>query len=458
MDAPRRFRCQHALLPDGWADAVVFDLAADGSITKIVSGDPGHGLPTLGHWIVPGMPNLHSHAFQRAMAGAAECRSGAPDDDFWSWREAMYQLAGRLSPESLQAIAAQVYAEMLAAGYTSVCEFHYVHQRADGSPYAPASAMADALRAAARDTGIGLTLLPALYQTGGFDGRPLGPRQQRFGHRLEAFVALVEALRPLQDAQLTVGIALHSLRAVPADALAALLGAEVAATGPLHIHVAEQLAEVDDCLQQRAMRPVAWLLAHAAVDSRWCLVHATHMADDERRALAASGAVAGLCPTTEANLGDGLFALREWLDLGAAFGIGSDSQISVSPVEELRWLEYGQRLRHLRRNVLASASMPSSGELLWQAALRGGAQACGRAVGALAPGRRADFLVLDENAAEFAGRERGQWLDTLVFAGNRNLVREVYAGGRRVAEMGRHMDARRIGASYRACLEAAGHA
>jgi formimidoylglutamate deiminase len=448
METVHRFRCDHALLPDGWADGVVLAVDAAGDLVEVARGEAGTGLPTLGRWVVPGMPNLHSHAFQRAMAGTAEHAAG-DDDDFWSWREAMYAVAGRIDPGSLQAIAAQLYAEMLCAGYTAVCEFHYVHHQPDGTPYAPASAMSQALLAAAAETGIGLTLLPTLYQAGGFDGRPLAPRQRRFGHAVDAFIGLVDALRPACAPQVEVGIALHSLRAVPPESLAAVWRSGVADAGPVHVHVAEQVGEVDECLQARGARPVAWLLENAPVDPRWCLVHATHLSAAERTALAASGAVAGLCPTTEANLGDGLFPLREWLDAGGAFGIGSDSHVSLSPVEELRWLEYGQRLRLLKRNVAVARSIPSAGEFLWRAAAAGGAQACGRRIGALAPGHRADFLVLDDTAIEFAGRDLARVLDTLVFASNRPLVRETWVGGRRVVERGHHVDGARLAARWR---------
>ncbi len=453
MHAPARFRCDHALLPHGWAHDVVLSIDADGNITNVATGDPAPGLPSLGRWVVPGMPNLHSHAFQRAMAGRAERIGGEGVDDFWSWRETMYALAARLDPTLLHAIAAQLYVEMLAAGYTAVCEFHYVHHRPDGSSHAPPSAMSDALLQAARDTGIGLTLLPVLYQTGGFDGRALAPRQRRFGHALDGFVDLVAQLRNAEDAQTAVGIAVHSLRAVAPDALAELLAAPVARSGPLHIHIAEQQREVDDCLRERGARPVDWLLDHAAIDQRWCMVHATHLSDGERRRLAATGAVAGLCPTTEANLGDGLFALREWLDLDGAIGIGSDSHVSVSPIEELRWLEYGQRLQQQRRLVAASAGQPSVGATLWRSALAGGARASGRPIGAIAPGCRADLLVLDDAAPAFAGCAITEVLDTLVFAGNRTLVRDVHVGGRRVVEHGQHVNAGSIAAGFRQALQ-----
>lgn len=451
MDLPGRVRCDHALLPSGWADDVVIEVGADGSLVAVAAGTPGTGLPSIGRWVVPGMPNLHSHAFQRAMAGMAE-RGHAGDDDFWTWREAMYAVAERLSPDSLRAIAAQLYAELLRTGYTAVCEFHYVHHRPEGAPYAPASAMSDALREAAREAGMGLTLLPALYQVGGFDGRPLAPRQARFAHAVDGFLDLVSTLRATEDAETRIGVAIHSLRAVPPDSLALLLAAGVADAGPVHIHVAEQLGEVDDCLRERGARPVEWLLDHAAVDPRWCLVHATHLAAGERERLARTGAVAGLCPTTEANLGDGLFALPEWLGLGGSFGIGSDSHVCISVAEELRWLEYGQRLRLLRRNVTAPPGGGSTAQALWLGAALGGAQACGRAVGAIAPGCRADLVVLDHDAPMFEGHGPERALDALVFGGGQGGVRDVYVGGRRVVADGRHRDAARITTRWRAVM------
>lgn len=441
-----RHRCEHAFLPSGWARDVVITVDDEGWITD-VRHDDREALPSLGRFVVPGMPNAHSHAFQYAMAGRAE-RGGPAGDDFWSWRETMYHFAARLDPETLRQVAAMAYAEMLRHGYTSVCEFHYLHHAPDGRSCAAASAMADALIAAASEVGIGLTLLPTLYQSGGFDGAPLSPRQRRFGLSLDDFVALVSQLRSGDDASRVTGLAVHSLRAVPPEALATLLVEPVAAAGPIHIHVAEQVREVVDCLGARGTRPVEWLLANASVDPRWCLVHATHVADAEVRGIAEAGAVVALCPTTEANLGDGVFPLRAFLEAGGAIAVGSDSHVSTSPVEDLRWLEYGQRLATLSRNVVAGADRPSSGETLWHEALVGGAQASGRRIGALAPGHRADWLVLDDAAPALVGREPGDVLDALVFAGNRNLVRETWVGGRRVVEGGRHRDDARLVEGY----------
>lgn len=409
--------------------------------------------PTRLGRVLAGMPNLHSHAFQRAMAGMAE-RRGPGDDSFWTWRETMYGFASRLDPDSLKAVAAQVYVDMLKAGYTQVCEFHYLHQRPDGTPYPDPTAMSQALMAAACEAGIGLTLLPVLYLSGGFDRRPLSERQRRFGMAVDSFLALVESLRVQQGPMLRIGIALHSLRAVPEPALREVLGSPLAAQGPIHIHVAEQIGEVQDCLAVRNARPVQWLLDHAPVDARWCLVHATHMDSDEVRALAATGAVAGLCPTTEANLGDGVFALRDWLASGGRLGIGSDSQISVSPVEELRWLEYGQRLTARHRNVAARAPGASVGEVLWDAACAGGAQASAAGSGGVLPGQRADLLVLDEEAPILAACDDHDALDRFIFAGNVPLVRDVMVAGEWVVRDHRHRDEDRIATRFGKAMKA----
>ncbi|HJU39254.1 MAG TPA: formimidoylglutamate deiminase, partial [Tahibacter sp.] len=422
---------EHAWLSEGFAARVRIDVAPSGVLTSAHAAAAENGAERLGRYVIPGMPNLHSHAFQRAMAGLAE-RQSNPDDSFWTWREVMYAFAGRVGPDELRAIAAQLYVEMLKAGYTQVCEFHYLHHRPDGGPYDDPAAMSLALIEAAREAGIGLTLMPTLYMTGGFDGRPLSERQRRFRYDVDGFLALLDRLRKEESASVRIGIALHSLRAVPEAAMRSVIEAPVARERPIHIHVAEQIGEVQDCLAIRNARPVEWLLDHAPVDARWCLVHATHLSESETARLAKSGAVAGLCPTTEANLGDGLFPLKAYLDAGGRIGIGSDSHISVSVVEELRWLEYGQRLATRRRNVSASRSSPNTGDTLFRHALAGGAQASGASVGALKEGMRADFVVLDDASPWLAGREAADLPDTFVFAGNANLVRDVFVGGERV--------------------------
>lgn len=394
-------------------------------------------------WRLPGIANLHSHAFQRAMAGMAE-RQTDPRDSFWTWRETMYRFAGRFDPDTLHAVAAQLYVEMLEAGYTRVCEFHYLHHAPDGCAYDDPAAMSHALIQAARETGIRLTLLPVLYMAGGFDGRALGERQRRFAHDVAGYLRLLDALQPLQGDALRVGCALHSLRAVPPDAMAQVLEA-LPAQARIHIHIAEQTAEVDECIAARGVRPVEWLLDNAAVDARWTLVHATHLLQDEVAGIARSGATVALCPTTEANLGDGLFPLRDYLGAGGAWGIGSDSHISVSPVEELRWLEYGQRLVTRRRNIAVGDDSPSVGDTLLAGVLASAAASTG-----FAPDD--DCIVLDAEAPLLAGATPADIADRWLFAGNRPLVREVAVAGRVLVAGGAHHAGARIAADYRAAV------
>ncbi len=397
-------------------------------------------------WILPGIANLHSHAFQRAMAGMAE-RQTNPEDSFWTWRETMYRMAARFDPESLQAVAEQLYAEMLEAGYTTVCEFHYLHHAPDGRPYADPATMSRALIAASRSTGIRMTLLPVLYMTGGFDGRALGERQRRFGHGVDAYLRLLESLRAEEDETLKIGCALHSLRAVPPEAMRETLAA-LPDDARIHIHIAEQVGEVQDCAAIRGARPVEWLLANAPVDNRWTLVHATHLTPAEIRGIARSGATVAICPTTEANLGDGLFPLREYLHANGAWGIGSDSHISVSPVEELRWLEYGQRLHTRHRNIAVREDSPSVGETLLRDAVSSAVAATGFA------DADKDEVTLEDSSPQLAGAAADDVIDRWVFSGNRNLVDRVQIDGRQVVERGRHVDAERIATTYRRTMRA----
>lgn len=432
--------------PDGWRADAGFDIDDQGRIQALQAAEP----TASASWVVPGIANLHSHAFQRAMAGMAE-RQTHPEDSFWTWRETMYRFAARFTPEILQAVATQLYAEMLEAGYTTVCEFHYLHHAPDGRPYDDPAAMSRALVAAAHEAGIRLTLLPVLYMTGGFDGRPLGERQRRFGHDVDSYLELIDSL--CEDAGPTrhVGCALHSLRAVPPDAMRAVLNALPPAM-PVHIHIAEQVGEVQDCVAIRNARPVEWLLGNAAVDSRWTLVHATHLTPAETRGIARSEATVAICPTTEANLGDGLFPLRDYLDAGGRWGVGSDSHISVSPVEELRWLEYGQRLSTRHRNIAVRADSPSVGQTLLHDVARSARPSTGHAVGTFAPGEFADAVALDTDAPQLFGLASHDAIDRWIFSGNRNLVRDVYVGGRRVVEGGHHVQRTAIAARYRAAV------
>ena len=395
---------------------------------------------------LPGIPNIHSHSFQRAMAGLAE-RGSDRADSFWTWRELMYRFAGRLTPESLHDISAQLFVEMLEAGYTSSCEFHYLHHQAGGRQYDNPAAMSEAIIAAARETGIRLTLLPVLYMTGGFDGRELSDRQKRFGHDVDAYLALLDGLMVHEGPMLRVGVALHSLRAVPADAMREVLAAaQVGAGRPIHIHVAEQAAEVEECVAIRGARPVQWLLGNAAVDEAWTLVHATHLVDSELAGIAASKAVVALCPSTEANLGDGVFPLGDFIARGGRIGIGSDSNVSVSPVEELRWLEYGQRLRSQQRNIAATRELPSSGESLLMRCVVGGRQSNGHG------NQDEDLIGLDENSAALCGVSARDLHDRFVFAGNRTQVRDVHVQGKCVVQAGRHPKAEPILKRFRVSM------
>lgn len=469
----RLFHAGNAWFADGWRRDVRFEIDSGrylkGALLDVQTDTPVEEIESLGHWVLPGMPNLHSHAFQRAMAGLAETRSDT-SDSFWTWREVMYAFAAKIGPDDLRAIATQLYVEMLKAGYTHVCEFHYLHHQPDGKPYADPAAMSLALIEAAQEAGIGLTLLPVLYMTGGFDGRKLSERQRRFAHEVDGFLRLVERLRMQESSTLRIGIALHSLRAVPEVAMNATLAGIHAlpesrsglpgSMMPIHIHIAEQIGEVQDCLAVRNARPIEWLMDHAPVDPRWCLVHATHIDENELDRLASSGATVGLCPTTEANLGDGVFPLKQWLDRDGRIGIGSDSHISVSPVEELRWLEYGQRLVSRHRNVSANAACTSTGNVLLGKNLQGGASAAGMPIGAFvggdaslpSVGNRADLLVLDETSPLLAGRDASNVVDTWIFAGNSNLVRDVMVNGEWVVRDFRHRDEARIASRYRAVI------
>lgn len=442
-----RLHARNAWTPDGWLSGI--SLAADAR-GRLASADGDAGGEAV-DWLLPGVANLHSHAFQRAMAGLAE-RQTHPEDSFWTWRELMYRFAGRIDPEAQYAIAAQLYVEMLEAGYTSVCEFHYLHHQPDGRPYGERAAMAQAIIQAARDTGIRLTLLPVLYMTGGFDGRPLSERQRRFGHSVEGFLSLLQDLRAQQDDFLRIGIALHSLRAVPADALRAVLQAVAGEDFPIHIHIAEQVAEVHECLLTRGTRPLRWLLDHAEVGPRWCLVHATHLDAGEVQGIARSGATVAVCTSTEANLGDGVFPLPEFLAAGGRFGVGSDSHVSVSPVEELRWLEYGQRLWLRQRNIAVTPARLSTGEQLFAACQASAAQAGGWPLGGLAVGQCADLVALDAAAPALAGAAPADLLDRWCFAGNRPLVDRVWVGGRQRVRGGRHVARERHAAAYADCL------
>jgi formiminoglutamate deiminase len=447
----RTFFFDSAWLPEGWQPHVRV-VVRSGMITEVVRGSEAAADDVRLTRVVPGLPNLHSHAFQRAMAGLAERRGPSGTDDFWSWREVMYRFLGRIEPDDLETIAAYAYADMLEAGFTSVGEFHYLHRSPQGGLYQEPAELALRHAAAADTTGIGLTLLPVFYESSQFGGAPPTAGQRRFITDRGEFARIVERVRaavPASGAR-NCGIAPHSLRAVTAAQLALLLGEHP--RGPVHIHAAEQVREVEDCLAFTGLRPVEWLLAHAGLDERWCVVHATHLTDAEVNALARSGAVAGLCPITEANLGDGVFPAPAYCGARGRWGIGTDSHIRLDAAGELRQLEYSQRLVHRRRNVLARPDQPSSGTSLFEAALSGGAQALALPVGAIAAGCRADFLELDGAHPDLAGRGPELTLDTWLFAAGRSLIRQVIAGGQTVVEHGRHRLRDRIDATYRRVL------
>ena len=450
MGAAVSLFARHALLPQGWRRDVLLTWDAAGDLISVTdNAAPPDGVE-LAEYVLPGMVNLHSHAFQRALGGMTE-KAGSGPDSFWTWRELMYRFAGRITPEQIEAIAAQLFVECLRHGYTAVCEFHYLQRDAAGSLYARPAETAERVVQAARLSGIGITMLPVLYSHAGFGAQPLKPEQARFRTDADDVLRIVDALAPQRDGQVEVGCAPHSLRAASVDQITAVLAA-LPSGRPVHVHIAEQQAEVAQCLAATGRRPVQYLYEQMAVDRRWCLVHATHLDANEIALLAASGAVAGLCPTTEANLGDGLFPLPELIAAGGRFGIGSDSHVSQSPVEELRWLEYGQRLQRQQRNIAATPQQRHVGEYLWQSAVQGGAQASGRKLGALAAGCRADLLVLDDAHPNLCGVAVSDVLGSFLFCGNDNLVRDVLCGGRWQVRNQRHLAQDAIAATYKRTL------
>ncbi len=436
-----------ALLPDGWARDISVQLK-DGRITKIDSGGSTHDQSV--DVLLPAPVNLHSHAFQRAMAGLTERRGAAADDSFWTWRQLMYRFLDQLTPDDIEAIAAQVQMEMLEAGYAACAEFHYLHHQPDGSAYENRAELSARITASARQTGIGMTLLPVLYSQGGVDGRALGPGQVRFGNDLDSYLALmdgaqnaVNGLAP--DARL--GVAPHSLRAVTPSDLKELEQFQ----GPIHMHLAEQEAEVDEIKAAYGARPVTWALDTLDIDTRWCLIHCTQMTPIETRGLAQSGAVAGLCPITESSLGDGIFKAVIWREENGRWGVGSDSNILISLTEELRTLEYSQRLITHGRAVLADSER-STGRVLFEGACKGGAQAAARESGALVEGAWADLLALNGDALDFVGRSEDTLLDTWIFAGKTPAITDVWAAGRHMVREGQHIKRQGITETYRKTL------
>lgn len=437
---------QDALLPSGWATNVLLQWNQQGQLTDVQANAVAPpGVPQAPGPVLPGMPNLHSHAFQRAFAGLTEYRVDA-NDNFWSWRTLMYRFALALTPDQLEAIATWLYIEMLEAGYTQVCEFHYLHHDSNGQPYADDATLATCLLRAAQNAGIALTLLPVLYQSSGFGGTSPSDGQRRFIRSTDNMLNFLAKLKPLCEAQSArLGLAPHSLRAVPPVGLReAIAGLDAMdKTAPIHIHIAEQMAEVDACVAWSGQRPVEWLLNHADVDPRWCLVHATHMSEQEYQRAASSGAVAGLCPSTEANLGDGLFNVPRWLSHGGAWGVGSDSHITVNAAEELMLMEYGQRLALRQRNVLAHPQHHQTATAMTLAAVAGGVQAAGRATPGpstgLALGQPADMVALDAGHHAMVGLSAPEMLSAHVFANNRtSALHSVWVGGQARVLAGRH--------------------
>ncbi|MEZ5649544.1 MAG: formimidoylglutamate deiminase [Burkholderiaceae bacterium] len=489
----RSIHARRALTPDGWRTDVVVRIDARGLIVAVDDAGPGrahgaHGVTSdAGHArangvtndtartpasvvsndtahtgeggesarvdvLLPAPANVHSHAFQRAMAGLAERRDARVADSFWTWRVLMYRFVERLSPDDAEAIAAFNFMQMLEAGFGAVAEFHYLHHGPDGAPYTDVGEMSRRMVAAAAQTGIGMTLLPVLYLQGGCDGRPLQGGQRRFGGDPDVFqnvlAAAADAVRDLGDDG-RIGVAPHSMRAVPPELI--VRSASWLPAGPVHIHAAEQPAEVDEVLAAIGARPVQWLLEQAGADARWCLVHATQMTDAETDALAASGAVAGLCPITEGSLGDGIFSGARYRAGGGRFAIGSDSNVRISLVEELRQLEYTQRLAQRARAVMATPG-ESVGRCLLDAVVSGGAQALGRGPAGIRPGAYADLVALDTRAIELDGLRDDGLLDAWVFTAGEGLVRDVWCAGRHVVRDGRHVARERIVARYRAVM------
>jgi len=457
-----------AWIDGGWRQSVVLEVDVRGHWSRIEAGVPApDGAERLAGPVLPGLVDAHSHAFQRAFAGLAERRDG-DDDDFWSWRDRMYKVANAVTPESLRAIAAHLYVELLRGGYTQVCEFHYLQHRADGTPYADPLALSMALADAAADAGIGLTLLPVLYERAGFTAPALRPDQRRFHagaadvwQRSREFERRVAAAARASLVPLNAGLAVHSVRAAAAGSIAELRRLAHEFDGPIHVHVAEQRAELRDCVAATGQTPVAWLASQGWLDARWQLVHATHVDAGEITATAASGAGVVICPSTEGNLGDGFTDVPAWLAADVELAIGSDSNVTRSWREELRWMEYGQRLKLERRNVCAqprgvvnaahgraTPPRPDTAASLFERARAGGGRAAGHAAWGLVPGARADLLVVDPDDASLLGLPRDRWLDALVFSSPGRPWRDVMVGGRWALRHHHHERVERIAAGF----------
>jgi formimidoylglutamate deiminase len=442
---------RQAWLEHGWVENVRLHWNQSGNLTQIESNVPATEADQVEHIVLPGMVNLHSHAFQRAIAGMTEIAGEGPDS-FWTWRDLMYRFALAISPDQIQAIAAQLYSECLRHGYTSVCEFHYLHRSPSGAFYDNMAETALQVIAAAQDTGMGLTMLPVLYSYADFNAQPLRHEQRRFSTDTGQILKLVELLEPYRNGQTEVGVAPHSLRAASTEQIAELIKA-LDPDRPIHIHIAEQQKEVDSCITFSGRRPVELLFETQEINQRWCLVHATHLTAHEVSQIAQSKAIAGICTSTEGNLGDGFFPLADFIAQHGRFGIGSDSHVSQSPIEELRWLEYGQRLRAQRRNIASIAGQRHIGDFLWNGSLQGGAQASGRKVGKLAVGHRADLLVLDAEHPNLSDVAPADILNSWIFSGNDNLVRDVLVGGKWQVKNGSHLNQAQIHARFKETMQ-----
>ena len=436
-----------------WLNDVLMDIDKNGIIKSLVSEAKSSDADEIfSGTCLPGMPNLHSHAFQRAMAGLSEI-AGSGETNFWTWQKVMYEFLTKLSPENVEAIASQLYVEMLKGGFTSVAEFHYLHNDKNGDQFENPSEMSDRIFAAANETGIGLTHLPVLYAHGGFGALEPQEGQKRFLQTISQFQLLLETLnnRYGNDHQRRIGMALHSLRAVSPEMIKDAIA--LMPEGPIHMHIAEQTKEVDQCIDWSGQRPIEWLLENTNVDKRWCLIHATHMTGAEINALADTRAVVGLCPTTEANLGDGLFPLEKFMCQKGEIGIGSDSNTSVDIAEELRLLEYGQRLSQQRRNIGASGEGASTGETLFKASLAGGSQALDQPIGILNPGYRADLIVLNNQHPVLFGRTGSAIIDSWIFTGGRELISDVFVAGQHLVKRHCHIHQENIENRYRETIK-----
>ena len=448
------FHFKQALTDQGWLKDVSVSITDTGAFGALVQDDNPNGYPVISNPVVPGMPNLHSHSFQYAMAGLSEVRRN-PVDSFWSWREMMYYFAHNVSPEDLQAITAKLYMDLLKGGYTEIVEFHYLHNDADGSYYARPEELSAAIISAANQTGLSLTHLPVFYAHANFGGMSPQDAQRRFINSRDQYLRMIETLKRQQSAY-HLGIAPHSLRAVTEGEMSWLmeLRQDLLPGCPVHIHVAEQTKEVEDSLAHSGKRSVTALMDQAPVDAAWCLIHATHLDDSEVAAIASSGATVGLCPMTESNLGDGIFRAVDYLAAGGHFGIGSDSNICTQAVQELRTLEYSQRLLHRQRNVLCTMESPNVGSYLWQSSAIGGARAAGRSIGRIAEGCRADFVELSyEKQGNMAAVSPEAVLDFHIFSGQKAEISSVYVEGRMIIDDGQHPQQSAIDAKYISAMQ-----